>query len=74
MPPPPRAVWSVDTSNVVMTTDKTTGLFLLRAPLLDAGKLAVVFDLTITADRALRLFANLPEGSSLTGFEAWSNR
>lgn len=74
MPPKPRAVWTIDPRNVVMTTDKATGLFLLRAPLLDAGVLAVTFDVTITADRAMRLFANLPEGSSLTGFEAWSNR
>lgn len=69
-----KAVWTIDPRQVTMVVDKVTGALTLTAPLKDSGALAVTFTITVTAERAMLLFADLPEGSTLTDFQAWSNR
>ena len=69
---PKPAIWTAGSLKVVM--DKVTGELTASAPLLESKVLAATVNISITADRALRIdVVNEPGSAGLSGFQAWSN-
>lgn len=72
MAKPAKAKWSVDNNNTTFVMD-ADGNMNGTVVLLDNKQKAVTFRLVVTPDRAVRLDAIVEPGSTITGFEAWSN-